>query len=691
MVLVWSGAAHQKFRASRGVDRLSRPRDTSAGRGATVTRFFFGLVLLFLLGSSRAEVTRIEARSATPFAGGKAFGATGAYVRVAGRFHGELDPTHPGNRGIVDIRLAPRNARGNVEYSADFEILRPADPMKGNGTLLYEVNNRGRKLLLGNFNDTIPDSTLESPQAAGDGFLMRQGFTLAWSGWIPGLPRAPHALSLEAPAAHGVEGPVWDEFLFNHGKQLQARLTFPAASTDTARARLTVRQRNEDAPARVAAWELVDAQTLRLLPAGTPFQAGMLYQLSYAAKDPPVAGIGFAATRDFVAFLRYGVRDRAGNANPLGPGGRHRVAHALAHGTSQSGRFLRDFVHQGFNETEDLRRVFDGINPHIASARLFLNHRFAQPNRAYSLGYGFLGYPDASFPFAYERIRDDLSRREDGLLERCRARTHCPKIVHTVTSTEYWQGGQSLGTTDARGAKDLAPPENVRIYHFAGTQHVPSPIMPKGVCAASANTAVDPRPAMRALLLALDRWVKEDKPPPPSAYPRIADRTLVPAASLKWPALAGFAPPRAPNPMIQFDYGERAAEGILDNAPPVALAYRYRVLVPATDADGNEIAGLRLPEQAVPFATSTGWALRSAQGGAPGELCYLDGSLYPFARTTEERAASGDPRPSMAERYGDRAAYLARVRAVAQALEKQGYLLAEDVERVAARAERLAW
>jgi hypothetical protein len=652
---------------------------------------FLLLLLLLLARISHGEVAKMEIHSTTPFAGGKAFGTVGPYVLVRGRFYGELDPTHPGNRGIVDIRLAPRNARGNVEYSAGFEILRPADAMRGNGTLLYEVNNRGGKLALGIFNEAIPSNSLETPEAAGDGFLMRQGFTLAWSGWIPGLPRSAHLLSLEAPLAHGVEGGVWDEFLFNDGKQLQARLTFPAASTDKARARLTVRQRNDAAPERVPGWEFADAQAIRLLPAGTPFQAGRLYQLSYAAKDPPVAGIGYAATRDFVAFLRYGVKDRFGNANPLGREGRHRVAHALAHGTSQSGRFLRDMLYQGFNETEDLRQVFDGINPHVASARLFLNHRFAQPNRAAGMGYGFLGYPDASFPFAYERIRDDLSRREDGLLERCRARTHCPKVVHTVTSTEYWQGGQSLGTTDATGAKDLALPENVRIYHFAGTQHVIRQIMPKGVCAASANTAVDSRPVMRALLLALDRWVKEGKPPPPSAYPRIADRTLVPAASLKWPALAGFAAPRAPNPITQFDYGERAAEGILDNAPPVALAYRYRVLVPAIDADGNEIAGLRVPEQAVAFATSTGWALRSAQGGAAGELCSFDGSLYPFARTMDERAASGDPRPSMAERYGDRAAYLARVRAVAQALEKQGYLLAEDVERVAARAEKLAW
>ena len=648
-------------------------------------------ICLFLLARiSHAELTRIEVKSTAPFAGGKSFGATGPYVRVIGRFYGELDPTHPGNHGIADIRLAPRNGRGNVEYSADFEVLRPADPMKGNGTLLYEVNNRGRKLVLGNFNDTAASNSLDTPETAGDGFLMRHGFTLAWSGWIPGLPKAPYVLGLEVPSAKDVQGPVWDEFLFNDARQTSAHLSF-AASADKSRARLTVRDRNDAAPGVVPSWEFADAQTIRLLPAGTAFRAGALYQFSYLAKNPPVAGIGFAATRDFVAFLRYAVADSAGNPNPLGPDGRHKVAHALAYGASQSGRFLRDMLYQGFNETEDLRTVFDGINPHVASARLFLNFRFAQPNRVYSMGYGFLGYPDGSFPFAYEKLRDDFSRREDGILERCRARTNCPKIIQTVTSTEYWQGGHSLNTTDTRGLKDLVLPENVRIYHFAGTQHATRQIMPKGVCGAPANTQVDPRPVMRALLLALDGWVKEGKPPPPSVYPKLADGTLVPAAELNWPKLAGFAAPREPNPMAQFDYGAKAAEGIIDNAPPPMLPYRYKVLVPAIDADGNEVAGLRLPGQAVPSATTTGWSLRSAAGGAAGELCYLDGSRFPFARNAAERAAAKDPRPSLAERYKDKSEYLGKIRAAAQALEKQGYLLAEDVERIVARAEALPW
>ena len=663
-----------------------------------IFRFF----LLFLFSNlTFAEVTRVEVTVRAPFAGGKAFGAAGPYVRIAGRFHGELDATHPANRGIVDIRLAPRNARGKVEYSADFEILRPADPAKGNGTLLYDVNNRGNKRVLHLLNDTPASNFLGAPEAAGDGFLMRRGFTVVWSGWIPGLPNTPQLLRLEVPGVAAIEQPVWDEFLFNDAAPQEilfstsaarvAHLSYPAATLDKARARLTERGRNEDTPVPIAGWEFVDSGAIRLLPAGTPFRPGVIYQFSYRARNPPVAGIGFAATRDWIAFLRYQQQDAAGTANPLAGGdGRVHVVAALAHGSSQGGRFLRDFVHQGFNETEDLRLVFEGVNPHNAAARLYLNFRFAQPNRAPAMGHGFLGFPDMNFPFAYGRQRDPRSGKEDGLLERCHQRDTCPKVLHTVSSTEYWQGGHSLVTTDAKGENDVAPPEGVRIYHLAGTQHRILPTMPKGVCSAPPNVVVDPRPAMRALILAFDRWAKGGEPPPPSVYPKLADGTLVDPAKLKWPAMASFATPREPNPIAQFDYGVRFAEGIIDTVPPAPISFRYRVLVPAIDADGNELAGLRMPEQAVPAATTTGWALRGADSGAAGELCYLDGMALPFARTASEREARKDPRPSLAERYQDRNAYVAKVRNAALDLQRRGYLLEEDVAKIVERAGR-AW
>ena len=644
------------------------------------------LALVSLAPSAAAGVTKLEVLSKAPFAEGKSFGDVGPYVRITGRFYGELDPALAANKGIVDLSRAPRNARGRVEYSADFDLLAPAELAKGNGTLFYEVNNRGNKLLVHLLNDTPANNALDKAEQAGDGFLMRHGFMVLWSGWMPGLPKAPNLLRLEVPEAQGVEAAVWDEFLFNENKVALGRLSFAVA--DKKSARLTVRDRNGDAPSAIQAeaWEFVDERSIRLLPAGTPFRAGALYQLSYKAKNPPVAGIGYAAARDLVGFLRYGETDSVGNANPLG----NFVKKTLAFGLSQSGRYLRDMLYNGFNETEDGRAVFDGMNPHIASARLFLNYRFAQPNRAYSMGYGFLGYPDASFPFSYARQRDPVTGKEDGLLERCKARGNCPKIVHTVTSTEYWQGGHSLNTTDPKGERDIALPENVRIYHFAGTQHVLSAMMPKGVCTGTPNTLIDPRPVMRALVLALDRWVKDGTQPPASVYPKIADGTLVPAAALKWPVIPGFTAARGPNPMAQFDYGKRIRSGVIERIPPAAAGAPYRVLVPAIDADGNETSGLRVPELQVPVATSTGWSLRSGEAGGQGELCYVDGQFIPFAPTASARESAKDPRASLAERYGRRDEYVKRVREAAVALQGRGYLLGEDVERVVARASGLA-
>jgi len=642
------------------------------------------LVALCLAAGANAGVTRIEVVSSSAFADGKTFGEVGRYMRITGRFYGELDPNLPANKGIVDLAKAPRNARGKVEYSAEFDILRPADAAKGNGTLLYDVNNRGRKVALRNFNDAPASNALDKPEDAGNGFLMRNGFTLVWSGWIPGLPKGGNLMHLDVPSAKGVQQAVWDEFFFNEHGQTSARLTFAAASSDQSKARLTVRDRNDDTPSTIqqAAWEFVDGNTIRLLPAGTPFRPGAIYQLTYIAKDPPVAGIGFAATRDLVAFLRYDTSDQ----NPLA--GMAKVA--IGFGESQSGRYLRDMLYRGFNESESGRVVFDGLQPDIASARIFLNYRFAQPNRLYNAGFGFLGYPDASFPFSYARMKDPISGKEDGLLARCTARKNCPKVIQTVSSTEYWQGGHSLNTTDPLGSRDLALPENVRIYHIAGTQHVPFQIMPKGVCTGAPNLAVDGRPAQRALLLALDRWVKSGATPPPSRYPRIADHTLVPMQELKLPQVAGFTAPRGPNPMTPFNYGKQIVQGVIDVVPPSAQRKRYGVLVPAVDADGNEIGGLRVPEQAVPAQTSTGWSLRSDLAGGAGELCYLDGQAIAFAPTQGAREQAKDPRPSMVERYKDRDTYLSKVRENAQALAKDGYVLPEDIDRIVARADRNA-
>ena len=636
------------------------------------------LTALLFASAAEAAVTRIEITQREPFAGGQGFGAAGAYEKVVGRFHGELDPAHPLNRVIVDLDAAPRNARGRVEYAGVFYVLKTVDLARGNGAVLYDVNNRGTKRVLVQHNSArlVDDPT--TVEDAGNGFLMRHGFVVAWSGWIPGVSKKPHDLRLQVPSARGAGGPlsqlVWDEFQPNSASARQMGLSFPVV--DRPSATLSVRERAEQPPVTIpaSAWEFVDETTIRLLPAGTPFRIGALYQLVYRAADPPVSGIGFAATRDLIAFFKH----EAGGANPLAIAGTPGVRRALAHGTSQSGRYLRDFVYQGFNEDESGRIVFEGMNPHVATARMFLNQRFAQPDRgAVAL------YPDQSFPFAYEIQTDTVTGRRDGILARCAARGNCPKIIHTISSNEYWNGGQSLVTTDTLGRADGAPPAEVRIYHVAGTQHLGGRggTMPNGVCALPSNPT-DARPVLRALTLALDAWVKDGTPPPPSRYPRLDDRSLAAVEQLGFPRLPGVETPAAPVVRRRIDYGADWSRGIVTRVPPEPLAPPYVSLVPRVDADGNEVGGLRLPDVTVPRATLTGWALRAVSAGSAGALCGLDGFTLPFARTATERRAAGDPRPSIEERYRDAADYVARVRQAAQALERERFLLAEDVQRI---------
>jgi Alpha/beta hydrolase domain len=647
--------------------------------------------------SADARVTRIEITKQESFAAGATFGSVGAYEKVIGRYHGELDPKSPLNAVIVDLDKAPRNARGMVEYSADFYILKPVDLDRGNGALFYELSNRGNKGILARFNDAAGSNDPSTAQHAGNGFLMQQGYTLLWNGWMTGLPAANNALRIELPIAANQSGPivetVWDELLFNETEAKQARLSFKATSTDKSQATLYVREHNSEEPTVIAAdkWEFVDAQTVRLLPAGTPFKIGAIYQLIYKAANPPVAGIGLASTRDFVSFARYATADDAGTPNPLAAAGRPALNRVLSQGNSQSGRYLRDFIYSGFNEDEAHRIVFEGSIPTVASGRMFLNYRFAQPGRINPAGHGFMFFPGSEFPFAYENQTDPFTGKNDGILNRCTASKTCPKVVHLNSGTEFWQAGQSLVTTDPLGQRDTTPPDNVRIWSMTSIAHQGvNPAMPKGVCAMPYNLT-DYRPLMRAALVALDRWVKDGKEPPASRYPRIADGTLVPAVKFNT-TVPGFAAPRSgPNPKPRLDFGPDIDKGIIGKALPVVLKDQYRVLVPAVDADGNETAGLRLPDITVPTGTAMGWSVRSEFGGGTGELCYLDGAFIPFAKTKAEREASKDPRPSLEERYKDAADYAERVKQTATALERDGYLLPQDVKRIVERAAKLSW
>jgi hypothetical protein len=655
------------------------------------------LALVAATATADARVTRIEVTKTEPFAAGQSFGSAGAYEKVIGRFHGELDPKNPLNAVIVDLDKAPRNARGMVEYSADFYVLKPVDLAKGNGGLFYELSNRGNKGMLARFNYAAGSNDPSTAQHAGDGFLMRQGYTLLWNGWMTGIGTANNALTINLPIASNPSGPivetVWDELMFNEPDTKQARLTYKATSTDKSQATLYVRGRNSEDPTVVPAdkWEFVDAQTVQLLPAGTPFRIGSIYQLIYKAANPPVAGIGFAATRDIVSFMRYATADDAGTPNPLATGGRPALNRTISQGNSQSGRYLRDFIYSGFNADENNRAVFDGSIPTVASGRMFLNHRFAQPGRINPAGHGFMFFPGGEFPFAYENQTDPFTGRSDGIFARCQASNTCPKVIHLNSATEFWQAGQSLVTTDPLGQRDTTPPDNVRIWSMTSIAHQGvAPAMPKGVCAMPYNLT-DYRPLLRSALVSLDRWVKDGAPAPASRYPRLVDGTLVPSVK-HIAAIPGFAPPaRGANQKPRIDFGPDFDKGIIGKALPVALKDQYRVLVPTIDADGNETAGVRLPDITVPTGTAMGWSVRSEAGGGKGELCYLDGAFIPFAKTKEERDASKDPRPSLAERYRDNADYSERVKAAATALERDGYLIAEDVKRIVEGAAKVTW
>jgi hypothetical protein len=618
------------------------------------------------------------------FAGGKEFGTAGGYLRITGTAYGELDPRHPRNAVIVNLDKAPRNERGLVEYEADFFIMRPADVGRGNGKILYEVVNRGRKNLLpvlheapetsaGAFND--PATAAD----AGNGLTFRAGYTLVWSGWDPDAPRANSGLSMRAPVATDAGAPIVktirDEFVFGTRvptTRLTAPLSYEAATLDQGQARLTVRAREGDPRTEISSsqWAYADARSIQLLPQGTAFQPGLIYDFWYPAKDPKVLGIGFAATRDLVSFLRYEARDRAGNPNPVALSGDNAGIRAvLAFGVSQSGRYLRDHLALGFNQDESGRKVLDGILTHVAGiGKVFANYEFGQPYRTRTQHEDH-GFPENYFPFAHATLTDPVTGQTGGL---CRGDGFDPLVMEVNTSTEYWQKGASLLHTDPLGQRDIAIPPSVRHYLIAGTQHGGR----SGMRAARGSgvhprNPHDPTPALRALLVALDRWVTEGVEPPASRVPTLGAGTLVAPEALQFPAIPGMQPPACAN----------RVEVLKDWVHPQPTpASAYTPLVPGVDADGNEVAGIRLPAIAVPLATHTGWNLYKAPY-PEGEFCDREGSYVPFARTKGERVAQGDPRPSLEEWYGTREAYVQRVKEVVRELQEARLLLPEDATR----------
>jgi hypothetical protein len=624
------------------------------------------------------EIVEIE----SPTFDGRSFGDVGQYEMITARATIAVDPAHRLNAGIVDIDLAPTNDDGLVEATADVAILRPVDLSKGSGRLFYEVLNRGDKISFILMNDA-PWVRYYHGLDAGNGHLMAEGYTIVWSGWQGDMPPGENRMRLQAPVIRGVTGLVRDEIIFYHDYDpFVATLSYHAASLDTKSATLTVRARQTDprvtpddmrfeffeAP-RAGIAPYSDRQIVVHRPAG--FDAAAIYEFIYEARDPIVMGLAFASVRDLIAFLRNETEDANGNANPLLVDGKPATDFAYAHGISQSGRFVRDFLYQGFNEDERGRMVFDGLMPDVAGSRkTWTNFRFAQPGM-YAQEHEAHLQPGDQFPFTYGVMTDALTGRADGILKRCLETDTCPKIMHTDTSSEFWQARASLVMTDTEG-NDIELPENVRAYLMASTPHSEGfgeEPYETSYCQNLANPLQNGGP-MRALLHALHLWVSEGVEPPGSEWPSQKNGTLVSREQLGggFPKIPGAAFPDVVNGVRVTDY----------HVQPPREGAAYPVFVPTVDADGNELAGIRLPTVSVPLATYLGWNLAKA-GYAEGSLCSVIGSTLPFAKTRAQREAAGDPRLSIEERYESVGAYVEAIEHAARALADKRLLLEEDV------------
>jgi hypothetical protein len=655
----------------------------------------------------RAELVELKFHHREPFAGGKAFGDVGPYEKLVGVARFAVDPKHPRNRLIVDLDLAARNRDGKVEFESDVFILAPQDPAKGNGAILYDVNNRGNKLALGMFNYAPRGNDPTTVQDAGDGFLMRKGYTIVWCGWIGELLPGDHRLLMRAPIATNNGTPITGLVRFetvsdkpaesmplsyrnNHG-------SYPLTPRGEKEGTLTWRMRETDerVPIPREQWS-IERLPIPTVTEGVPgtlgqvrlrvaggFRPGYLYELIAEAEGPIVQGLGFAVVRDLVSFLKYD----SSSKNPFAQS----LKRAHGFGVSQSGRFLRNYVYDGFNADEKDRKVFDGLMPHVAGGGLgYFNHRFAQPTRHNAQHEEHL-YPADRFPFTYGDSVDPFSGKMDGICRRTAAENPdlLPRIMHTQSAAEYWHRSGSLVHTDPFGKTDAVIPDGVRVYAFGGTQHGPASDPPKRDMGDNLPNPGDYRPFLRALLEALDAWAKDGVAPPPSLCPRVEGQTLVDwhRENSGFPAIPGVRYPQVIQRPHLLDHGsEFATRGILSVLPPRIIA-NYVVLVPKSDPDGNDLGALLPPEVAVPLATYTGWNLRSREFGAEGELVSLTGSYIPFPRTKAERLLTGDTRLSIEERYSSFAEYQKRLAAACDQLVEQRYLLKEDAQRARGKAE----
>ena len=651
--------------------------------------------LIFLFGRpAEARLTRITAEPAIEVHF-PSFGSTGAYLKIAGTFEGELDPSDRRNGVIADIEFAPR-VNGKVRYKSTFFILRPADLSKGNGKLFYNFNNRGNKHILTWLNDAKRTNNPTAAEDFGNGFLMRYGYIVAFSGWAGDVTPGPDIMSIEVPTARNADGSsitgqAIAELITGQSDQTTISLPYASSSTSPENGVLTVRQNQGDPRVPVGGWTWAGERKIRF---PGPAKIRWIYEFAYEAKDPEVMGIGHAATRDFLSFLRHGTSDDFGNPNPVTIEGGIQAVYSW--GRSNGGRVQRDFVQWGFNEDEDGRMVFDGMMGYGmgSGGHVWMNYRFSQITVSAGQHRRHHSH-EPEFPHAFPVTTDPLTGQTDGILRRCLATNTCPKFFNFDGANEYWEKTSSLNHTDAMGRDmdlgKLAP--NVRLYAIAGIEHntefdEPPELLRR--CQQMTNPLYN-GPVFRAFAVALDRWVTQGTAPPPSRIPRQRDGELVPPEQVRfpkipathyagWPALSAVEfHPGSANHNAPMDFSEQPYKHI--------PGQEYTVQVMQVDSDGNEIAGLRLPYLAAPLGTHTGWNWYPAGAGSPNR-CGQEGSFIPFANTKAERMAAGDPRPSIEERYPGKQDYMNQVKAAARKLVEEGYLLEEDGARIVQRAER---
>lgn len=678
------------------------------------------ILMLPIVLPLQAKVTRMEISFRQPFADGKPFGKSGTYEVIKGKLFYEVNPNHPANTRVVDITLAPRNKKGMVEFSGEFVMLKPVDLNKGNHRLLYDVNNRGNLVMLGGMNDAPYSNLPTTLEHAGNGFLMREGYTMLWSAWNWDVTEGDDRLQIELPVATENGKPIIQRIAaemvmsfdlkprFSHPLAWGSSRCYPPLNPkDKSNAQLTVRDEPGGKRTLIPSdrWEygrrdgdkfVADPTSLYLK---TGLQPGKIYELIYTVKDPRVVGLGLAAARDAISFFRFYPADDSGNRNPLSVNDKQKKLktdpeYAYIFGVSQSGRFITHMIYEGFHVDEASRMVFEGARIHVAGGgKGGFNHRFAQTTHHPSdLEGNYM--PADFFPFNFAPQMDPVTGKKGDVLAVAKGMGKIPFIMITNNELEYWTRSASLIHTDVMGKKDANLHPRVRIYLTAGAPHCSTRSRSRyyPLYEHSINT-INHYAVSRALMWAMDLWVSKGIAPPPSTYPRIDRGELISAAEhrKRFPAIPGMRHPGRNLMPPRVDYGpDFWSKGIFTIVPP-RMGKPFQTLVPAFDTDGNTIGGIRLPDVSVPLGTYQGWNVRRASFGAPNYLARFEGSFWPFERTEKERLAAGDPRLSIEARYTSHEEYVKKVRAAVDQLMKDRFMLKEDADRYIHLVEQMMW